>query len=53
MKQVICDSLNRVRTTQIIRALAISISDRVGSPLVFMGARAMGIEELTQGKDCC
>ena len=55
MKQLICDSLNRVRTTQTIHATALHSPDKNTSPPECMvaGSWSLVIKEQSHGEDCC
>ena len=55
MQQLICDSLNGVRTPQMTLAASICIPDRNASPLERMvaGSWNVGIGEQSQDEVCC
>ena len=54
MQQLICDSLDGVRTTQMILATSICIPDRIANPLehVVAGSWNVGIGEQSRGEVC-
>ena len=55
VKQLICDSLNRMRTTQTILAAVICTLDKDMGPLkdTAAGSWSAGIVEQSQGTVCC